>query len=98
MIAAANLQTDNEIVAFCASFSSNRPTNHSHQEPIHIHEEHPQLISIDNIIPEPSMSDSSLKYSGIEPTLSRPRPSGPASIKKEKKRCRILYCNTFLRY
>jgi hypothetical protein len=89
MLAAANTKTEDEITAFCAPFSSNRPINYQHQEPGHTHEEHPQLINIDTIVPEPSMSDSSLKYSGAEAALPSSRPSGSASIKKEKKRCKI---------
>lgn len=80
MTTAANLRTDDEIAAFCASFSRNRS---EHDRP----QEQPQLISIDNVVPEPSMSDSSLNYSGTEATLSPPRPSGAGPVKKEKKKC-----------
>ncbi|KAI7896742.1 Muniscin C-terminal mu homology domain-containing protein [Mucor mucedo] len=65
MTAAENIKVNDEIAAFCASTS--HPPSHNH------HQHEPQdLLTIDQIVPEPSISDSSLKH--------------PPSVKKEKKR------------
>lgn len=69
MTAAENIKVNDEIAAFCAS------TSHPPSAPSHQHE--PQdLLTIDQIVPEPSISDSSLKH--------------PPSVKKEKKRCKFI--------
>lgn len=68
MTAAENIKVDDEIAAFCAS---THPTSaHLTSTPLH---EPQDLLSIDHVVPEPSISDSSLKQ--------------PSSGKKEKKRC-----------
>lgn len=89
MTAAANLRVDDEIAAFCASHGGNSKAI-PHQIPNmveSVENQQPQLISIDNIVPEPSVSDMSLKSSDAA-TITHHPPPPPSSIKKDKKRCK----------
>lgn len=67
MTAAENIKVEDEIAAFCALVHHN-PMVETSQD----------LLSIDHVVPEPSISDSSLKH----PTIA---------VKKEKKRCKKHY-------
>lgn len=93
MTAAANLRVDDEIAAFCASHSSSnsrRITPH-HQVPnttTATVENQAQLINTDHIVPEPSVSDMSLKSSDAAATTHHNHPPPPPSVKKDKKRCK----------
>ncbi|KAI8083546.1 Muniscin C-terminal mu homology domain-containing protein [Thamnidium elegans] len=87
VIAVEHMNVDDEIAAFCASAQHNQPLEHSMQQPVQQssqqqaqhHTQQPvqpmpqDLLSLDNIVPEPSISDSSLK-------------NATPSVKKEKKR------------
>lgn len=85
--AVEHMNVDDEIAAFCASAQHNQPLEHSMQQPVQQPVQHhtqqsvqpmPQdLLSLDNVVPEPSISDSSLK-------------NATPSVKKEKKRCKTI--------
>lgn len=73
LTAAEQIKVDDEIAAFCASSTQQNSIPESHQH---------DLLSIENIVPEPSISDSSLKHP-------------PSSVKKEKKRCKCYFHPSF---
>ena len=93
MTAAANLRVDDEIAAFCASHGGGSlkltpQPNTATAEPVENQAATPQplLVNTDHIVPEPSVSDMSLKSSdtaAVAATTHHP----PSSIKKDKKRC-----------
>ncbi|EPB81479.1 hypothetical protein HMPREF1544_11798 [Mucor circinelloides 1006PhL] len=91
MTAAANLRVDDEIAAFCASHGGSLKIT-PHRMPNTTVESggnqapQQQLINTDNIVPEPSVSDMSLKSSDAATITHHPPPPAPPSIKKDKKR------------
>lgn len=98
-MAASNLQVNNEIAAFCASYTPHPivDANATHAAPVtpaspplQSQQQHEaELISLDNVVPEPSVSDMSLKQTNAAPPPPPPVPAVP-SVKKEKKRCKDL--------
>ncbi|KAK4516802.1 uncharacterized protein ATC70_011781 [Mucor velutinosus] len=90
MTAAANLRVDDEIAAFCASHGGGSLMKITpHQVPNtttaeSVESQAPQpLVDTNHIVPEPSVSDMSLKSSDA---ATRHPPPAPPSIKKDKKR------------
>ncbi|GAN00718.1 hypothetical protein MAM1_0002c00140 [Mucor ambiguus] len=94
MTTAANLRVDDEIASFCASHGNNSLKITPHQVPntttvesVDIQTPPQSLINTDHIVPEPSVSDMSLKSSEAATMTHHPPPPAPPSIKKDKKRC-----------
>lgn len=86
--ATETLQVADEITAFCASHASNVRTLSLPQSQSYSSE----LINIDNVVPEPSLSNASLKQPGQHSYTSAS--DSPTPVKKEKKRCKfaLIYC------
>lgn len=77
--AAENMNVNDEIAAFCASAHHNQPVEHpTTTTTTTTTTTQPQdLLTLDTVVPEPSISDSSLK-------------NPASSVKKDKKRCKKM--------
>lgn len=97
MTAASNLQVNNEVAAFCAAHAPHVVVETRASPPLQSHNQQPQqqqqeseLINLDTVVPEPSVSDMSMKQeSNLHPPPPPPSHAAP-SIKKEKKRCKDI--------
>lgn len=79
-----NIQVADEIAAFCASFDANSTSTNRNPPLPQSQSYSSELINIDNVVPEPSLSSASLKQPGQH--SHSPASDSPTPVKKEKKR------------
>jgi hypothetical protein len=87
--ASENIQVDEEIIAFCSAYSSQqKPTLSESTSLPQLQSHESDLVNLDTVVPEPSLSNASFKHVSPQPPAHAHEPVTPA--KKEKKRCKDL--------